>query len=201
MADAFIESVDEEPRVKVKKISLPIQEDGSIDWDNASDKHKQAFIQAIQSDPQGILQNIQEEATGKSSEPGIADTTVVAMANVILAAEAVGFTTIGTKAVPVLKNLHPLVAIKACTVTAEEMEPVMEPAKRIIGRYMPPEVMKYQDFIVVGEHLMKLSAVKFKACVDLAMEIERIKASGQSPHVATSNGPNGKVVEGQGTIR
>lgn len=188
---AFVESPDDEsPRIKAKRITLPISEDGSIDWDNASDKHKKIFIEAIKSDPNGILQNIKEEAA-EPSGPAIADASVVAAANLILSVEAIGFTTIGARAVPVLHNLHPLVAIKACTVTAEEMEPVMEPAKRILAELIPPEVMKYQDWVVVGEHLLKLSAIKFKACVDLAMEIERVKQAG-SPR--TGHGSNGGIV-------
>lgn len=193
--EAFVESIDE-PIIRGKRVSIPLADDGSFDWDNASDKHKKLFIQAIKADPQGILQNIQEEAAEPSAESGIADATVVAAANVILAVEAVGFTTIGARAVPVLKNLHPIVAIKACSVTEEEMKPVMPAAKRIIARYIPPDVMKYQDFVVVGEHLMKLSAIKFKACVDLAMEIERVKQAGQPTSYTTPNGPNGKTIEG-----
>lgn len=174
--DAFQESSDDDtPRARSRKLTLPILEDGSIDWDSASDKHKKSFIEAIKADPNGILQNIQEEASAPAADSGIADATVVAAANVILSIEAIGFTTIGAKVVPVLKHLHPLVAIQACTVTQEEMAPVMPACKRIIAEYMPPEIMKYQDFVVVAEHLMKLSAVKFKACVDLAMEIEHRK--------------------------
>jgi hypothetical protein len=199
--EAFVESTEEPTRVSGKKFSLPLTEDGSIDWDNASDKHKRLFIQAIKSDPNGILQNIQEEAGAAPADTGIADATVVAAANAILAVEAIGFTTIGPRFAPVLKNLHPVVAISACTVTEEEMQPVMPAAKRIIAEYMPPELGKYQDLIVVGQHLLKLSAAKFKHCIDLAMEIERVKASGQSSHVAA--GPqNGKAttIESEGHI-
>lgn len=189
---AFVEpESSDEPMVRGKRVSLPLTEDGSIDWDAASDKHKKLFIQAIKADANGILQNIQEEATGTpAKESGIADATVVAAANIIFGVEAVAFTTIGARAVPILGNLHPIVAIQACMVTEEEMAPVMEPAKRILKDLLPPEVLEYQDWAIVGEHVMKLSAAKFKACVDLAMEIERAKQAGSQ----TRHGSNGGVV-------
>lgn len=175
---AFIESGEEEPRSRTRNIRLPMNDDGTIDWESAQDKHKKAFIQAIQSDPSGILQNIQEEANAEVTGPQVADATVVALANVFFIAEGIVFSIVGSKIVPQFKHLHPVVAIKACTVTAEEMEPVMEPSKRLIARYMPPQFLEYQDFAVVGEHLLKLSTQKFKACLELAMEIEKMKAAG-----------------------
>lgn len=174
MTDAFQESTDE-PIIRSKKLSLPITEEGSIDWENASEKHKKIFIQAIKADPNGILQNIQEEASSPAPDSGIADATVLVAANAILGIEAIGFTTIGTRFAPVLSNLHPVVAIQACTVTAEEMAPVMPECKEILKDLLPPDVLKYQKFAVVAEHMAKLSMVKFKACVDLAMEIEKRK--------------------------
>lgn len=185
MADtAFVESGAEEdvPRGRTRSLKLPMTDEGLIDWDSAQDKHKKAFIEAIKNDPNGILANIQEEAGGEGgvAGPQVADATVVALANAVFIVEGVAFSTIGAKAVPVLKHLNPIVAIKACTVTQEEMEPVMEPAKRLIARYMPPSFLEYQDFAVVGEHLIKLSAAKFKACIELAMEIEKMKASGNA---------------------
>lgn len=175
---AFVENQEEVPAVYVKNLKLPMNEDGTIDWDSAPDKHKKAFIQAIQNDPSGILANIQEEAAGDSAEGAVADSTVLALANAIFIVEAIGFSTIGAKFHPALKHLHPIVAIKACTVTLAEMEPVMEPAKRIVHRYMPPNLLQYQDIIVVGEYLARLSAIKFRQCVELGMEIEKLKASG-----------------------
>jgi hypothetical protein len=191
---AFVESTDE-PIVRGKKLSLPLTEDGSIDWDSASDKHKKLFIQAIKSDPNGILQNIQEEATDAPAGSGIADATVVALTNVLFVVEAIGITTLGPKAAPVLANLHPVVAIKACTVTEEEMKPVMPAAKRIIADLLPPEYLEYQDWAIVGEHLVKLSAAKFKACIDLAMEIEQRK---QNPSYNKVNG-SGVVIDAEPT--
>lgn len=191
---AFIESgaAEDEPRSRSRNLRLPINEDGTIDWESAQDKHKKAFIEAIKNDPNGILQNIQEEATeGGVSGPQVADATVVALANAVFMVEGAAFATIGPKVAPVLKHLHPVVAIKACMVTQEEMEPVMEPAKRLVARYMPPQFLEYQDFAVVGEHLIKLSAAKFKACIDLAMEIEQMKLSGNG----TRQPVNGKAVE------
>jgi hypothetical protein len=189
--DAFVESgSEEEPRASVKNLRLPINPDGTIDWDSASQKHKDAFVQAIKSDPNGILQNIQEEAgqaVSEDGDSGIADSTVVALANAIFIVEGVAFAVVGKRVVPVLANLHPFVAIKACTVTHEDMEPVMEPAKRIVARFTPAKWLQYQDFAVVGEHLLKLSAQKFQACVELAQRIEQMK-NGQARK------PNGGVV-------
>jgi hypothetical protein len=68
------------------------------------------------------------------------------------------------------------------------MQPVMAPAKRIVARYMPTGWTKYQDFIVVGEHLLKLSAEKFHACVKLAIEIEY-----QLKNPQAQGKPNGRV--------
>jgi hypothetical protein len=72
----------------------------------------------------------------------------------------------------------------------EDMKPVMPECKRIMKRYIPTEYLgqEYQDIAIVGQHLMKLSMAKFKACVDLAMEIEKMK-NAQSP-----SKPNGRVV-------
>lgn len=177
-------------------------EDGSIDWDSASEKHKQLFIDAIKTDPNGILQNIQEEAGTKSAggdEPeGIADATVLTAANLVMTVEALGVTAIGPKFAPVLRNLHPVVAIKACSVTMEELKPIMPAAKRIIKRYVPTKYLgqEYQDLAIVGEHLLKMSGEKFKKCIELAMEIEKLKA-------AQANRPNGQAttIDGQGKIQ
>lgn len=190
--EAFVEpGSNEDTVVRGKRVSLPLTEDGSIDWDAASEKHKKLFIQAIKADANGILQNIQEEASGApAKESGIADATVVAAANVIFGIEAVAFTTIGARAMPILKNVHPIVAVQACMVTEEEMAPVMEPAKRILKDLLPPEVLEYQDWAVVGQHVMKLSAAKFKMLVDLGMEIERAKQAGSQ----TRHGSNGGVI-------
>jgi hypothetical protein len=190
--EAFVESQQEEPRTRSpKSIKLSLNEDGSIDWENTAEKHSKAFINAVKVDPNGILDNIKEEAgTSKpDDEPeGIADATIVAAANAVMVVEALGITAVGPKFSPVLKNLHPIVAIKACSVSLEEMQPVMPECKRIIKRYVPVEYLgqEYQDLAVVGEHLLKLSAAKFKACVDLAIEIENMKAG-------TAHKPNGRV--------
>lgn len=192
--DAFVETSDDTPRSRSRKISLPLMEDGSIDWDNASDKHKKSFIEAIKADPNGILQNINEEASAPPPESGIADATVIVAANAILGIEAVGFSTIGARFVPILKNLHPVVAIQACTVTAEEMAPVMPECKEILKDLLPPDVLKYQKFAVVAEHMAKLSIIKFKACMDLAMEIEKAK---QNPAYGRPNGHAGVTIDAQ----
>lgn len=192
MDEAFVES-EESPRRTVKAIRLPVKEDGSIDWETASEKHKQAFISAIKTDPNGILQNIQEEAGQKTTESGsanptgIADASVLAAANGLMIAEALLIAGLGHKIAPPLKNLHPVVAIKACAVTMEEMQPVMPECKRIMKRYIPVEYLgeEYQDLAIVGQHLIKLSMAKFKACVDLALEIEKAKQT-------TASKPNGK---------
>ena len=193
MEEAFVEG-SEIPKRTVKNIRLPINEAGQIDWDSASDKHKQAFIDAIKADPNGILQNIQEEAgqqpSAESADPtGVADATVLAGANAIMIAEAFLIAIFGHKLAPPLKELHPIVAIKACAVTMEEMAPVMPECKRIIKRYVPMEYLgqEYQDLAIVGQHLIKLSMAKFKACVDLAIEIENMKAG-------RTNKPNGRAV-------
>jgi len=187
--DAFVENSEEEYVSSIKNLRLPVNPDGTIDWESASQKHKDAFLHAIKTDPNGILQNIQEEAGESVTDSGgeIADSTVVALANAIFIVEGVAFATIGKRIVPVLSNLHPFVAIKACTVTREDMEPVMEPAKRIVARLTPSKWLQYQDFAVVGEHLLKLSAEKFKACIDLAQKIEQMKNG-------ISRKPNGGVV-------
>lgn len=191
--DAFVEAGSSDTRTRsVRNIKLPTNEDGSIDWEACPDKHKQAFIDAIKADPNGILQNIQEEAGQQGSSPapdGIADATVLAAVNAVMVVEAIGVTTIGPRFAPPLKNLHPVVAIKACSVSMEEIQPVMPECKRIIKRYIPSEYLgqEYQDIAIVAQHLMKLSAEKFKACVELAMEIERMKAG-------SANKPNGRVV-------
>jgi hypothetical protein len=191
---AFVESAAAtESRRTPKSIKLSLNENGSIDWENTSQKHTQAFIEAIKVDPNGILDNIREEAGSAPSpdeEPtGIADATVIAAANAVMVIEAVGVTAIGPRFVPVLKNLHPIVAIKACSVTVEELKPVIPACKRIIKRHVPLEYLgqEYQDIAIVAEHLLKLSAAKFKACVDLAIEIEQMKSAGQP------NKPNGRV--------
>jgi hypothetical protein len=194
--DAFVEAKTTERIRSVRNIKLPTNEDGSIDWEACSDKHKQAFIDAIKADPNGILQNIQEEA-GSSSAPsgsdnptGIADASVLAAANGLMIAEALLISGFGHKIAPPLKHLHPVVAIKACSVTMEEMAPVMPECKRIMKRYIPAEYLgsEYQDLAIVGQHLIKLSMAKFKACVDLAMEIEKMK-NGTTP-----SKPNGRVI-------
>jgi hypothetical protein len=195
MDDAFVETSDT-PKRTVRSIKLPVNEDGSINWADASDKHKQAFIDAIKADPNGILQNIQEEAgqqpteSGEENPTGIADASVLAAANGLMIAEALLISGFGHKIAPPLKSLHPVVAIKACAVTMEDMKPVMPECKRIMKRYIPTEYLgqEYQDIAIVGQHLMKLSMAKFKACVDLAMEIEKMK-NAQSP-----SKPNGRVV-------
>lgn len=197
--EAFVETTTRSK--PPKSIKLVMNENGSIDWDSTSEKNTSAFIEAIKVDPNGILQNIKEEAGSPSTdeEPsGIADATVLTAANALMVVEAIGVSTIGTKFAPVLKNLHPVVAIKACTVSMEEIKPILPAAKRIINRYVPTKYLgaEYQDIAIVGEHLIKLSAQKFKACVDLAMEIERMKHS-------TAERPNGRAnvtIDGQGTL-
>lgn len=203
MADeAFTESQETETRKYPKSIKLSLKDDGSIDWDSTSDKHTKAFIKAVEVDPNGILDNIKEQAgTSKpDDEPsGIADASVLTAANLVMSVEAIGVSMIGPKFVPVLSNLHPVVALKACSVSMEELKPVMPAAKRIMKRYIPVEYLgqEYQDLAIVGEHLLKLSTAKFKACIDLAMEIEKMKV-GQS-----KSGPNGKVtiIDGEGKVQ
>ena len=195
--EAFVESSDESERPRpVKSLKLAMNEDGSIDWTNTSQKHTKLFISAIKADPNGILENIKEEA-GQVSDPdaepsGIADASVVAAANAVMMVEALGVTTIAPKFVPVLKNLHPVVAIKACSVSLDEMKPVLPACKRIMKRYVPIEYLgqEWQDIAIVGEHLLKVGAAKFKMCVDLAIEIERIKREGE---VIPPNGRGSKV--------
>ena len=198
--EAFVENNSQETRSRsVRNIKLPTNEDGSIDWEACSDKHKQAFIDAIKADPNGILQNIQEEAGQQPSEEpsGIADASVLAAANGIMIAEALLISTFGHKIAPPLKSLHPVVAIKACSVTMEDMQPVMPECKRIMKRYIPTEYLgaEYQDLAIVGQHLIKLSMAKFKACVDLAIEIERVKQSGGQSK------PNGRVIIDAGPVQ
>ena len=194
--DAFVESGNEPTRKSsARSLKLNLKEDGSIDWESTSEKHTRSFIEAIKVDPNGILDNIKEEA-GTSlpdDEPdGIADATVLATVNAVMVVEALGVVTLGAKFAPVLKNLHPIVAIKACAVSADEIEPIMPACKRIIKRYVPLEYLgaEYQDLAIVGEHLIKLSAAKFKACIDLAVEIERITREGQ---IIPPNGRGSKV--------
>jgi hypothetical protein len=194
---AFVESTptDTETRSRSKFLKLSLNEDGSIDWDSTSQKHTQAFIDAVKADPNGILQNIKEEAgsSTRDDEPeGIADATVLAVTNALMVVEALGITYFGPKIASPLKNLHPIVAIKACTVSLDEMTPVMPACKRIIKRYVPLEYLgaEYQDLAIVGEHLIKLSAAKFKACIDLAVELERLKREAE---IIPPNGRGSKV--------
>lgn len=194
---AFVEARAPETPKNLRSIKLSLNTDGSIDWTKTPEKHTKAFIEAIKIDPNGILDNIREEAGVVSSpdeEPiGIADATVLAATNAVMAVEAIGITTIGPKFAPVLKNLHPIVAIKACSVSEDELKPVMPACKRIIKRYIPTEYLgqEYQDLAIVGQHLLKLSAEKFKACVELAVEIERVKNSGgQTQRTNGRYGPN-----------
>lgn len=191
---AFVESAPDEPRQTriPKSIKLSMNEEGCIDWEATSDKNTRAFIQAIKNDPNGILQNIKEEAGTSSPDDapsGIADATALAAVNAVMCVEAIGISTIGPKFAPVLKNLHPVVAIKACSVTEEELQPVMPACKRIIQRYVPVEYLgqEYQDLAIVGQHLLKLSGEKFKACIELAMQIEQMKQG-------HAHKPNGRVV-------
>lgn len=198
--DAFVETNNESTtRARSSRsLKLQLKDDGSIDWESTSEKHTQAFIEAIKVDPNGILQNIREEAgvsgdsEGSEEPSGIADATVLAATNALMVVEAVAITTLGAKAVPVLKSLHPVVAIKACSVTQEEMAPVMPAAKRIMKRYIPADYLsaEYQDLAIVGEHLLKLSGEKFKACIALAQEIERLKREGE---VIPPNGRGSRV--------
>lgn len=192
--DAFQEST--EPRRSTSKsLKLQLNEDGSIDWESTSEKHTQAFIEAIKVDANGILQNIREEA-GQSgaleNNSSIADATVVAAINMVMVVEAIGITTIGPKFAPPLRNLHPIVAIKACAVSQEELQPIMEPSKRLIEKYVPTKYLTQdaQDIALIGQHLIKLSAEKFKVCIELAQEIERMKTEGE---VIPPNGRGSKV--------
>ena len=188
VTDAFQEVST--PRNKPPKaIKLPLKEDGSIDWESTSSKHTQAFIDAIKVDPNGILDNIKEEAgqTASGESTGIADATVLAATNLIMISEALLITSLGSKWAPPLKNLHPIVAIKACTVSLDEMQPVMPECKRIIKRYVPMEYLsqEYQDIAIVAKHLIGLSVQKFKDCVDLAVKIEAMK---NAPQPSKANG-------------
>lgn len=199
--DAFVESQESTPRKSSKSMKLNLKEDGSIDWESTPDKHTQAFIKAVEVDPNGILDNIKEQAgtsTPDDEPSGIADATVLTATNLVMVVEALGISTIGTKFAPVLKNLHPVVAIKACAVSMEELKPVMPAAKRVIKRYIPSEYLgqEYQDLTILGEHLVKLSVAKFKACIDLAIEIEKMKAG-------ESSKPNGRVtiIDGEGKVQ
>jgi hypothetical protein len=195
--EAFVESGEEQVVRRAKNLRLPLDEDGNIDWNNAADKQKKAFIEAIKNDPAGILQNIQEEAAGAPSGPQVADATVLTCVNILMTVEALGVSVFpGPKMAPVLHHLPAIVAIKACTVSMEELQPVMEPAKRIVAEFMPPQLLLYQDFVVVGEHLLKLSAAKFRACLELAMEIEKMKMQ-QLGSPDRANGHAANVVAGQ----
>ena len=109
--------------------------------------------------------------------------------------EAISISLFGKRFIPVLSNLHPVVAIKACTVSMDEVKPILPAAKRIINRYVPTKYLgqEYQDIAIVGEHLIKLGAAKLKSCVDLAMEIERMK-QGKTERV---NGRANVTIEGQ----
>lgn len=191
--DAFIES-QETSRRSTRSIKLPLKENGAIDWENASEKNTAAFVEAIKVDPNGILQNIQEEAgaTVTSETEGLSDATVVAAANLVMVIEAIALSVFPVpRFFPVLHNLAPIVAVKACAVSRKELEPIMEPSKRLIQKYIPDKYLSqdWQDIAVIAEHLGKISGEKFAACLKLANEIERMKQSG-----GTANGPNGRVV-------
>ena len=177
----------------LKNIKLAMTEDGVIDWESTSPRHTDAFINAIKNDPNGILKNIQEEAGKESSEAedigsGISDGVVLTCMNVVMITEAVLFSTVGQRFAPVLKNLHPVVAIKACAVEMDDIKPILPAAKRMIKRYVPMEYLdqEYQDIFIVAEHLVALSAVKFKQCIELAQQIEQLKYS-------AANKPNGQA--------
>lgn len=169
--DAFVESQDE-PRRSPRKLTLPLMADGSIDWDNALDKHKESFIEAIKADPNGILQNIREEAGAAAEVPeGIADTTVLAAANLVMVVEAIALSVFpGPRVVPQLQHLHPVIAIKACSVSMEDITPILEPGKRLIKEFVPEKFLdqKWQDVAVCAEHLAKVGAIKFQACLKLS---------------------------------
>lgn len=177
--DAFQESGESPARKSSKSLKLLLNTDGSIDWESSLDKHKEAFIKAIEVDPNGILQNIQEQAGEQPSAPtnptGIADSTVLAAANLLMVGEALLFTTIGAKLAPPLAFVHPVVGIKACAVSMDDIQPIIEPGKRIIKRYVPDKYLtaEFQDIAVCAEHLAKLSVAKFKACVELGVEIQK----------------------------
>jgi hypothetical protein len=196
---AFVEqdTTTAEPSYKgrpLKSIKLAMNEDGTINWDGMSERHIDAFIDAIKKDPKGILDNIKEEASQSPDEEptGIADATVLTCVNLIMVIEAIGMTTLGPRYVPVLRNLHPAVAVKACAVEMDQIKPIMAPAKRIIKRYVPLDYLsqEYQDIFIVGEHIIGMGITKFKDCVALAKEIENQRST---PTQRT----NGKVVDAE----
>lgn len=198
--DAFVEN--SEPRSRSpKSIKLPLTDAGVIDWENTSEKHTKAFISAIKADPNGILDNIREEAGASSENPdeeptGIADASVLTATNVIMVLEAIGITLIGPKFAPVLKKLHPVVAIKACTVSMEEIKPIMPAAKRIMKRYIPVKYLgqEYQDIAICAEHLLKLSGEKFKSCIELAIAIQNVESKNYND---SKSNARGVTIDGQ----
>ena len=195
MPDAFQESSQETTAVRsAKSLKLALNTDGSIDWESSLEKHKEAFIRAIEVDPNGILQNIQEQAgeTPSTNPTGIADSTVLGFVNLIMVGEAILYSTVGAKLATPLKFVHPVVAIKACAVSMKDIEPIMEPGKRIIKRYVPDKYLtqEFQDIAVCAEELAKLSIAKFKACVELGVEIQHrlMSPNNQSTNEAPPNG-------------
>jgi hypothetical protein len=165
--EAFVEQPQEEnDAVQPSQLTLHLAEDGTIDW-TASDQS--AFIHTITNDSTTL------EIIGAAVEdqgPTVADATVLAAVNTIMGVEAIAISTLGPRVAPVLKEVKLPVALKACLVTKEEIEPILEPAKRIIVKYTPAAWLEYQDFAVVLEHIGKLSGEKFAQCIALGVAIQ-----------------------------
>ena len=198
--DAFIEANsnanDGQPTPRAHTIRLPLNEDGTIQWDNVKDSQKELFAKSVSSDATALEMIGLADEKKEGSE--IADTTVLATANAIMAIEAVGVCTLGRRMAPILQELPIPVAVKACSISMEELQPIMEPSKRLIAKYTPAEWLQHQDLVTVVEHLGKIGAQRFADCLKLASEIHQQieqKRRDMSAPPQPSNEKNNKVVE------
>ena len=172
---AFVDRVTEEPQQggeDVKQISLTVR-DGSIDFSEISDDTKADLISGMIDDPDAKAAFGASAPLPEPTGPIVADSSVLACANALMSIEVLGILTLGKRAVPVLKVLPAPVVVKACFVTREEIEPILEPSKRLIAKYSPAELLQHQDLVVVAEHLLKLGALKFQECVKMAIEVQQ----------------------------
>lgn len=194
--DAFVETEIEEPSPSTQqtRVTLRIAADGRIDWSAIADDKLSALVEAITQDPQAAQILGVSNPQGEPEIEVVADSTVLAVVNVIMLAQAIVTSTAGQRIVPVLKNIPPAVAIKACMVSSEEVEPILAPSKRLVAKYVPETWLQHQDWGVVVEHLGKLSAARFQECIRLAGEIERMKKA----RPVTPGNANGGVKEQSG---
>jgi hypothetical protein len=135
------------------KLQVSLKEDGSIDWDTMRESTKEKVKQMIRSS--GIPGNgVQAEAQMFNPQ------MVSGMYDMLGAIEATVAQRFG--------KIPPHIAKQVFTYTSAEKQSLEGPTIRVLNKYIPDWMIKYQDEIALASTLIALTTAKVNAAITLA---------------------------------